>query len=80
MAQQGGQVTPVVPAVVPLAVPWARTPGARNANNLLNFDDTKDAKYYYKAIEWIAEKYGLQPDKLFGYGQRISEKIAACAL
>jgi hypothetical protein len=46
----------------------------------LDFNDTKDVKYYYKAIEWIAEKYDWQPDKLFGYGQRVNEKITACGL
>jgi hypothetical protein len=77
MAQQGGQ-PPAVAA--PRPVPWARTPGTHNANNLLDFDNTKDVKYYYKAIEWIADKYGLESDKLYGYGQRVNEKITACGL
>jgi hypothetical protein len=76
MAQQG-QAAPVV---APRQVPYARTPGTLNPNNLLDFDDSKDVKYYYKAIEWIAEKYGLESPKLYGYGQRINEKITACGL
>jgi hypothetical protein len=47
---------------------------------MLDFDNTKDVKYYYKAIEWIADKYNLSPSKLYGYGQGVTEKISACGL
>jgi hypothetical protein len=80
MAQQGGQVPAIVPPVVQRAPIWARTLGTHNANNMLDFDNAKDVKYCYKAIEWIAEKYDLAPNKLYGYGQRITEKINACGL
>jgi hypothetical protein len=46
----------------------------------LDFGDAKGVKYYYKAIAWIAEKYDLSTDKLFGYGHRVTEKIVACGL
>jgi hypothetical protein len=69
MAQQGSQVPAVVQAVAPRVLVWARTPGTHNANNMLDFDNTKDVKYYFKAIEWIADKYNLMQNKLYGYGQ-----------
>jgi hypothetical protein len=79
MAQAQAQVNvPVVPP--PPAVAWARTPGNHNPNNLLDFGDPKDVKFYYKTVTWIAEKYDLNADKLFSYGQRIAEKIVACGL
>jgi hypothetical protein len=64
MAQSPAQAQVNV-APVPATVAWAHTPGNRNPNNLLDFNDKKDVKYYYKAITWI----------LFGYGQCISEKV-----
>jgi hypothetical protein len=51
-----------------------------NANNMLDFNNAKDVKYYYKAIEWIEEKYDLPPSKLYGYGQWVTEKITACGI
>jgi hypothetical protein len=53
MAQAQAQAN-VPPAPVPVAVAWARTPGNHNPN-MIRFNDTKDMKYYYKAITWIAE-------------------------